>query len=165
MSMLVWIPNSELFFKYIRYRVSTYQNFIIMNFHYLNKDRNLSDKVLYSHLNHRKWRCDACIRRSCPETSLLFKTILIIISPAFVTYTSKRSLYKGFWPKQTYFNCKFDRCTCRNSVRWKLSCLKSWSVTARILNRTGRVSSCTTWATWLWTVPALHSSQTSHRLK
>ncbi len=37
---------------------------------------------------------DAYIRRSRPETSLLFKTILIVISPAFVTQTSKRSLYK-----------------------------------------------------------------------
>jgi hypothetical protein len=44
------------------------------------------------------------IRRSCLEISLLFKTILIIISPAFVIYryryTSKRSLYKSFWPSK-----------------------------------------------------------------
>jgi hypothetical protein len=34
---------------------------------------------------------DACIRQTRPESSLLFKTILIIISPAFVAYKSKRS--------------------------------------------------------------------------
>ncbi len=39
---------------------------------------------------------DAGIRRFCPEISLLFKTILIKISPAFVTYTSNWSLYKTF---------------------------------------------------------------------
>ncbi len=37
---------------------------------------------------------DACIRRSCPDTFLLFKTILIVISPVLVTDTSKLSFYK-----------------------------------------------------------------------
>jgi hypothetical protein len=42
----------------------------------------------------KKSKGDACISRSCPETFLLIKTILIVISPAFVTYSSKRSVFK-----------------------------------------------------------------------
>ena len=49
---------------------------------------------LYIFVMHQYSGWDACIRRSCPETSLLFKTFLIIISHVFVTSPSKQSLYK-----------------------------------------------------------------------
>ncbi len=43
---------------------------------------------------------DACIRWRCPETSLLFRTILTVISSAFVTNTSNPSSCLVSWHPQ-----------------------------------------------------------------
>jgi hypothetical protein len=60
---------------------------------FLANIRNLNENI-----NHTAG--DACIHRSCSETSLLFKTIRIVISPA---YTSKR-------PQHWFLGCTVIEC-------------------------------------------------------